>query len=95
MTTEFEKNIYCPNEMARAIVHVDNTQGEVDATAIAFSVKRSLNIHIDKHSWHAESALVQINKQGPLAGEKKDIDMELDLGKIRTDPPTARNKKGH
>ena len=49
MQTEFEKNIYCPNEYAKAIIHVDNTQSSVDATNVTFAVVQHMDIKINGH----------------------------------------------
>lgn len=38
LKTEFEKNIYCPNEVAKAIVTVDNSEATIDTDTVTFAV---------------------------------------------------------
>lgn len=38
LKTDFEKNVYCPNENAKAIMTVDNSECSVDCTNINFAV---------------------------------------------------------
>lgn len=94
MKTEFEKNIYCPNEVAKAIVKIDNTECKVDCSNIVFAVEQRISVNIDHHASTHTKPLVTSTVEGPKAGESKDCVMELDLSKIRTDVPHARNKKG-
>jgi len=65
MKTEFEKNIYSPNEVAKAILHVDNTQSKVNATNVNLSIKQHQTIMINGKQWHNSSVMVGSSKQGP------------------------------
>lgn len=94
MKTEFEKNIYCPNEVAKAILHVDNTQSSVNATSVNLSIKQHQTITINGKQWHSSSVMVGSSKQGPPAGVKMEIPIEVDLSQIHNDVPASRKKKG-
>jgi hypothetical protein len=94
MKTEFEKNIYSPNEVAKAILHVDNTQSKVDATNVNLSIKQHQTIMINGKQWHNSSVMVGSSKQGPQAGVKMEIPIEVDLSQIHNDVPATRTKKG-
>jgi hypothetical protein len=65
---EFEKNIYCPNEVAKAIVHVDNTKGEVDCTAVSLNIVQTIHMNISGRQVHQNHTLAQSSKVGPPAG---------------------------
>lgn len=54
MKTEFEKSIYCPNERARAIMHVDNTRCSNDTTEVSLVIHQKLEINIEGRRYHID-----------------------------------------
>lgn len=83
LKTEFEKNIYCPNEVAKAIVTVDNSMTSTDARTISFGVVSTMRIKIGKELYIDITSLANQTKQGPKAKEKMEEPMSVDLSKIR------------
>ena len=79
LKTDFEKNIYCPNEVAKAIMSIDNTESKVDSKGIQFAVVQNMNIVIKGHTYGISVNLVAMSKEGPKAGEKMETPMEVDL----------------
>jgi len=94
LKTDFEKNIYCPNEVARAIMHIDNSDCKVDVTQITFAVEQRIVIHIKGHNHTTVRNLVTHTQKGPKSGEKMEAPMELDLSKIRNEVSKEHMKKG-
>lgn len=86
LTCTFEKNIYCPNEIARASVTIDNSQCEVGVKDIKFFVKQSFRIEgkgFFAHSYGRTYTLQEDHEDGPPAGETMQKEMDIDLSKIR------------
>jgi hypothetical protein len=84
---EFEKNIYCPNEVAKCIVHVDNTLGEVECTSVALNITQHTTMRIKSFNYSNTSVLASSAKKGPLAHQTADELIEVDLSRIRNELP--------
>ena len=57
LKTEFEKNIYCPNEVAKAIVTVDNSGATIDTDTVTFAVAQHFKITIEGREYKDERVL--------------------------------------
>jgi len=44
MWANYEKNIYCPNEVAKAMIHIDNSACTLNVTQVKFWVEQRLTI---------------------------------------------------
>lgn len=69
MYSEFEKNVFLPNETVKGYVHVDNDHCQIACTNVHFAAEQRLNLHVDHHNHHVNKDLVQQNVAGPAAGE--------------------------
>lgn len=93
MGSEFEKNIFMPNECVRGFVHVDNEHCTIDCTKVEFAVQQRFQMTIHgaslfgegpAHSYHDNHDLVEQKLDGPHAGEKDwKKEMVCDLSKIK------------
>ena len=90
ITTEFEKNVYCANETARAIIKIDNSNCRTDAERINFAVEQRLTIKIGDFQHVMKRKLISHLENGPRAGKKMEVPMELELGKIYLELPEDR-----
>lgn len=69
MYSEFEKNVFLPNEIVKGYVHVDNDHCQVRCTNVHFAAEQRLDLRVDMHNHHVKTDLVQQNIIGPAAGE--------------------------
>lgn len=103
MGSEFEKNVFLPNEIVKGYVHVDNTHCTIACTRVEFAVERRFKMTIHgasifgegpAHSYTDTDHLVEQNLTGPGPGVgdwKKE--MICDLNKIHYEVQGDRKNK--
>lgn len=83
MASEFEKNVFLPNEIVKGFVFVDNSHCTIDCSNVHFAVEQRLRINADHHHWGKKVDLVEQNMPGPGAGHGDwKREMTCDLSKI-------------
>lgn len=103
MWSEFEKNVFLPNETVRGFVHVDNQHCTIDCNRVEFAVQQKLKLTIrghavfgegQPHTWCHEPHLIEQNLRGPNAGVGDwKQEMTLDLSKIHYEVQTDKKNK--
>ena len=103
MGSEFEKNVFMPNEIVKGYVHVDNTHCAIACTHVRFAVERRFRMTIHGHSIFGEGPahsytdhdnLVSQNLTGPAAGEADwKREMTCDLNKIHYEVQADKKNK--
>mmetsp|Transcript_51436 Transcript_51436/g.70605 ORF Transcript_51436/g.70605 Transcript_51436/m.70605 type:complete len:190 (+) Transcript_51436:475-1044(+) len=99
LTCTFEKNIYCPNEIAKAHIVVDNSECEVAVKDIKFFVKQYFSIEARgffgaHHDFRDTYSLQEDHEVGPPAGGRCERAMDINLAGIKYDVVATRKKKG-
>lgn len=95
LKANFEKNIYTPEEDAKAYVTVNNADCKADCYEIKFAAEQKMSFKIGHHWFHHNKDLVKQFAEGPAKGEADwRCDMEVDLSKIKQTVKTHKKKKG-
>jgi len=71
MWSAFEKNIYTPQEIAKAMIHVDNSRCQLAVTRCKFFIEQRMTIRsrgIFNHVYNTTRRLVERDVPGPGAG---------------------------
>jgi hypothetical protein len=92
MKVAFEKNVFFSNELARAMVMVNNSASKLRATEIEFQVSQHLKIS----NWgHTFDVLENQDRSGIDAGSPNAVtkEMVLDLGRIKYAVSPNKKKK--
>jgi len=103
MSSEFEKNIFVPNEIIKGYVHVDNSNCTINCTRVEFAVQQRFRMNIANktvfgegmhHAYSINKDLVEQNLTGPNAGEADwKREMQCDLSKIHYEVQATRKDK--
>ena len=101
MWSSFEKNIYTPQEIAKAMIHVDNTRCQLAVTRVKFFVEQRLTIRGrggilfgGAHVYNTTRKLVERDVAGPGAGVGNwQTELLLDLSQIRYEVVGEYKKK--
>jgi hypothetical protein len=96
MYSEFEKNVFLPNEIVKGYVHVDNDRCQIACTNVHFAAEMRMTLRNGIHHYPVNRDLVQQNVVGPAAGEAGwKREMQIDLSKIHYEVTTSvKSKKG-
>lgn len=98
MWTTFEKNIYTPQETARAMIHVDNSRCTLPVTRCKFFVEQRMTIRgvgPFAHNHTFATKLIQRDVAGPAAGVGGwTTELLMNLAEIRYEVAANKKKKG-
>lgn len=95
MWTNFEQNVYTPMELAKAMIHCDNSKCRIDVKEIVFRAEQKIALKAGHHKYCFENTLAQSSKSGPKAEQGGfQTEMTVDLSKIKYDCPEYKKKKG-
>ena len=80
MWSEFEKNIFLPNEIVRGFVHVDNEHCAIACKEVKFAIEQRMQFDIHGHHHTITKHMIERNEAGPGPGEKDwKSEMHVDL----------------
>jgi len=94
MASEFEKNVFLPNETVRGFVIVDNSHCQIRCSNVHFAVEQRMRLNIHGHHYSNNRDLVEQNVPGPDAQAPEwKREMTVDLSKIHYEVSTMIKDK--
>lgn len=98
MWSTFEKNIYTPQETARAMIHVDNSRCQLPVTRCRFFIEQRMTIRgvgPFAHTHSFTNKLIERDVQGPQALQGGfQTELLMNLNEIRYEAVVNKKKKG-
>ena len=91
MWATFEKNVFTPQEVARAMIHVDNSKCEIACKNIKFFIEQRLTVRQGSWGHHEFTYTPHLEQReivGPTAGQGGwQTEMVMDFVNIKYDTP--------
>lgn len=98
MWVNYEKNIYTPNEVAKAFINVDNSRCTLNCTTVKFWLEQRMTINargFGNHSHVMVKKLSESAQPGPNFGQGGyQTEMIVDFNNIRMDVSEMKKKRG-
>ncbi len=96
MKVEFDKNVFEPDDDAKAKVVLDNSGCQLNMTSVDMYIEQRITQKADGHTNFEKHILVKKSAEGvpALHHEKVEREVELDLSKIKNTMKKQHKKKG-